>query len=701
MNHSIKEFKKEVYNIKTSLTRKDIMTSAAFAELSQAAVDAMTHNVGHVKNTNVYEPRTDLTAYSAGGSVVVNTGYELIESEPDHKKALLLVAGLRAHECGHELFTDHPSMAKYFDEYEDGGGKLFAFDSDDKERGQAMMEELNACPNKKEYMKTILKFIENAYEDAYVNNGIHSYFAGEPSVALRYLNDRGFTPDKSLEEFYNEATKKGAKLYSIMLELLHREGIGYMFKEEGKPLSPEAKALKERVDVIFDEIKYEREQLPYESDINKKYHYITKIFLRFYENMQFPPASEGKGSGEGEETDEQKEGSEDGNKASKGTEKDENTSGSGTSMDISSEELSKMAEDLKEESKLQTASKCGGGSLIKKPEIKKPSSSIDEKEKSKEEDKKEAVLNKIAAEIVINKETEKHEKELAEEANAINTKFGKSSKKFKLIYRKEDVSERSKVLVENVLRKNKKTISFLVRKLKTILKDRELDEFERGHYSGSRICVKDAVKPEMKVFSKRNEPTGKPNLRVCVLVDESGSMVSSFGSVERYEEAMKEAVIIHQVLNELEVEHCVIGHSADEWDYDELCLRNYVDYDNYDNKDIYRLGKISARSQNRDGAAITQCCEKMLKYPERKKLLIVISDGLPSHAGYFSSDPLQDTVLAVKQYRKKGIEIIAANMNQGNDQFKKIYGDKLFDCSTPEKFQKTLTNLIQKYVLAN
>ena len=80
----------------------------------------------------------------------------------------------------------------------------------------------------------------------------------------------------------------------------------------------------------------------------------------------------------------------------------------------------------------------------------------------------------------------------------------------------------------------------------------------------------------------------------------------------------------------------------------------YTDFDSMDKMDRYRLMDLSARYGNRDGAALRYVAERLLKQPEEKKLLLLVSDGQPAGTGgYLGSAAEADLRGIKKEYPNK------------------------------------------------
>ena len=93
--------------------------------------------------------------------------------------------------------------------------------------------------------------------------------------------------------------------------------------------------------------------------------------------------------------------------------------------------------------------------------------------------------------------------------------------------------------------------------------------------------------------------------------------------------------------------------------------------------------------------------ERLLKRPEEQKVLIVISDGMPCGPSFYSQDRDEDTAIAIKTYRKKGINIFGAVVDDWED-VSRLYGEEYsFECMDGEKLERQLIRLVKKYLKRN
>lgn len=138
---------------------------------------------------------------------------------------------------------------------------------------------------------------------------------------------------------------------------------------------------------------------------------------------------------------------------------------------------------------------------------------------------------------------------------------------------------------------------------------------------------------------------------VTVLIDESGSMRGS-----KIDKARDAAIFINEVFRKLpNVQLFIYGHTADQ-------RSNSTDMRVYREPgyvtDIYALGSVSARSNNRDGDAILATAKRVRKLTKDQGLMFVLSDGQPSAYNYGGRDAIVDTRKKVSMAQNLGFQVI-------------------------------------------
>ena len=144
-------------------------------------------------------------------------------------------------------------------------------------------------------------------------------------------------------------------------------------------------------------------------------------------------------------------------------------------------------------------------------------------------------------------------------------------------------------------------------------------------------------------------------LDVCLLVDESGSMGSyTMRKARESAIALKEALADNPMLN-----LWVFGHTADE--YERGITEMYEYYSPSMTDRPMAMGSMRAKYENRDGNAIIASADRVKSEsftPDAQKLMIVLSDGEPSAAGYRGDISYSHTAKCVKYAETRGWHVI-------------------------------------------
>lgn len=161
--------------------------------------------------------------------------------------------------------------------------------------------------------------------------------------------------------------------------------------------------------------------------------------------------------------------------------------------------------------------------------------------------------------------------------------------------------------------------------------------------------------PDPGVFYRVDEPGSVPDMAVYLLVDCSGSMWERVGGISRMDAAKQATALLHEACLKLGITHCVTGFT----DNLGLTVRHYQAV-KWNEKDGSRIASLDSEYNNRDGYSIRVAAEELKDRPEQKKLLIVLSDGLPDALDYRLREgvSIPDSALAVRQAERSGIGVI-------------------------------------------
>lgn len=195
-----------------------------------------------------------------------------------------------------------------------------------------------------------------------------------------------------------------------------------------------------------------------------------------------------------------------------------------------------------------------------------------------------------------------------------------------------------------------------------------------------------------RMFDKKQEPTGKRNLAVGILVDESGSMSGS----GKYTAAGQSCVALAEIFNKLEIPVYVMGFTADMDGYD-IVHYHYMKWNNTLNN-RQKLLNISARYNNCDGYSIRYMTKLLKKRKEQHKLLIVLSDGQPAARDY--RDGIADTKAAIRDARNHAHVLGVAIGNSDTETINNMYERNFLHISNVSDLfyglSKELKNIFKK-----
>lgn len=147
--------------------------------------------------------------------------------------------------------------------------------------------------------------------------------------------------------------------------------------------------------------------------------------------------------------------------------------------------------------------------------------------------------------------------------------------------------------------------------------------------------------------------------KICVgvLIDESGSMGG-----EEIEKARQAAIFLNEVFKKMrDVELFIYGHSADIRHTGSTEINVYKEPGKV--TDMYALGSVRARSENRDGTAILATAKRIRQYTKNNGILFVLSDGGPCARGYHGTSAIEDVRKKVLKAEAMGFQVIQIAIN--------------------------------------
>lgn len=203
-----------------------------------------------------------------------------------------------------------------------------------------------------------------------------------------------------------------------------------------------------------------------------------------------------------------------------------------------------------------------------------------------------------------------------------------------------------------------------------------------------------------RVFQKVRTPSSTPDVAMYLLLDCSGSMADPVLVGEewfpKYITASQAVCLLMGVTEELGIPAAVTG----------FCDALRVGVVHYPVLKFNGGGtsRFSIRGCNRDGFSIRVAVGELLARPEKKKVLIVVSDGLPNYYGYrcpvYKTDCYRDTAQATREAMKQGIGVIGVHIGEKSDLpwAQKLYPD-LIHLDDIGQLPKLMARLLKKVIL--
>ena len=220
----------------------------------------------------------------------------------------------------------------------------------------------------------------------------------------------------------------------------------------------------------------------------------------------------------------------------------------------------------------------------------------------------------------------------------------------------------------------------------------ENEYIEAKQYFGAGISSRYLTDSKKRYWYKRIYEQGSPELAIMLMIDGSGSMMGA-----RRNAAVQAAVILTEVLESHNIEHCIVEHRAL---YGEPTAEHNILVDFKHNKNSrYNIMRLSAYSGTREGLSLCWAEKYLLSNSQAEnKVIIVISDGFPAHecAGseYLPPASVQDTANAVKRITHRSVSVISIAL--GDDCYpylKEIY-PKTVLCSDLSKLTGQVLKMI-------
>lgn len=273
---------------------------------------------------------------------------------------------------------------------------------------------------------------------------------------------------------------------------------------------------------------------------------------------------------------------------------------------------------------------------------------------------------------------------------------GSCHEEIRLVVHRPEVTAQNREDYHSMMATLMPVIRELIRKTNPLLEHEDSVEFAKSQLYGTKFCADRAASMDFRVFARKRPPEEEPSLAVALRIDESASM-SAFG---RLEAAKQAAVALYEFCTGCGIPVMVYGDTADRSKLEQMSIYAYTDFESKDKDEKYSLMNIQARSNNRDGMALRIIADRLLKAPQQTKLIISISDGqpkaMPDYTGEKAAKDMKDTL---QEYRRKGIQFLAAAIGQDKEAIRELYGaENTLDITDLKQLPARLVQVIARYL---
>lgn len=760
VNH--KQIKKLITQKKKTIRDRQLFTSPAmaahFADMA-AAQTRRYHFSRRVRVQLVWEPKhNDFIAVTNDDVILINAGHPLVTSSRDRIIRYNRILGMFTHELGHVLFTDFLMPQTYHQRMLAGcwyPEKPLLRTTDERRHEADLWDYFNQDEGKKKALLKMAMNLCNILEDGYIESKMLDRYPGKLGMGLKVFRDHRRKEAPTLTQCI-EKEEDGGHIWLTIMQLILSYSLWGEMKYGDEPLSDE------RVQVVFSLLPVLDRAL-LDSSPRERWNAVNAIlircwpyvkdFLEMAEEMAKEAAeagsdtsSEGKVSelmsklagtsqeGTGSSTP-VPEGAKTAHKLSSSKERaetaklaaasghepesesgDEEADGaSGEAGEEPQPEAEEAEESTAAESGEEPADFSGGSNTDEAQEV-----SPDEGGRipftntstlsapvgggvHQDDDYEGLSYANSAADIerVIEQMAEKAahtelETKRIAELNALANEIsygdiheGVEKRVRRIASVDEHLKEQYHLAAPPLLKISKKLQKSILQQLLEKRRGGKLTNL----YSGRKLYVHALPRNDGRAFYKRKLPQDAAELAISLLLDESGSM--NWGDRATYARAT--AIILYDFCRSLGIPIAVYGHSTGSKCVD---LYSYAEFDSIDQEDKYRMMDISARNNNRDGAALRYAMEQLAKRPEDVRLLIIVSDGQPADYGYGGSAAEADLRGIKKDCERNNVLLVAAAIGDDKQNIERIYGDSFMDITDLNQLPVKLVSVVKRYIRA-
>lgn len=696
-------YRERIRKEKEKLNPTEVFFSDGYQKLLQRIAGEIAGN--SVEQLILYQNETEpIAGWNDGKRIGINIENDISKSFLELEQKSDSLIGILGHECGHARFTDSGLRKLYIDHLLNGEWYPSAPIPQDEKEAEAL-EKINVYLNRKNQSAIALlvhcaSYISNLLNDMYIEGKMCSLFPGSirKGILINRRRNVEFVPT------LRELLKSDLDHVTIFLNLMAQYALrGYANSWDMK--EDEMLDTLHLVALILEQAGMAKTDLARYLSTNQIllmiWKYLEEVLGKLKEDEQKKESQDQPESNENmRETDGAGNAREE--SASEESQPETCENGEDTFVEDSPEMKAAMEQYLKELSgklpKFVQESELDKQSL---PNLEKMQAIQIVPAKDMQTGENPEKISEVLFENVLFglvQETVDHalgveaQNRLQQELDEMEFDADHEQVQKKLAYKNEFTTiDKCKLLVYE--ERVKRTQRRLHTRLLPILENQK-ERTEHRLYFGKRLDMRELANPCCAVMA-RTVPGRKTDMAVAVLVDNSGSMCGT-----RLEASKLAALTLYDFCRKAGIPIIVYGHHTDGSDYADLhnervYLHAYAEFQEEKN-DRLRIITMETCGSNRDGAALLFMGEKLLKRPEKQKLLFLISDGLPNASHYSGKYAIEDLRKIKEKFVKKGIAFQAAAIGEDKEQIQRIYGNAYLDISDLDQLPVVLTKQLAK-----
>lgn len=737
-----KEIRRAIRKKRTDIRLEDIVKSKAFKDYITSGMLTLFKKHKREPNLNykVYYKEGDMTtALTNNKEIIVNAANSLFTKRDELDEPLSVsvdhILGVMFHEAGHVLYTNFSVLRKYKEQFRDG--KLVISSIELSKEEKKSLKEINNLLNDnrsnvvlgvsltktKAFIYNIFDWLNNAIEDGRIEKTLldrDADFGG-------YCNGLIGLRNKQKDEIVGSNIQDIEKYLNACFEYA-KYGTSTTYTGDVFPELEEAKPI---IDIMLDC-----------KEAMKFTEYTVELICIAYPNLIKPlltdqtddqsdddqsnDNSQGDSSSNDESSDtDNSSGDQSGSESNKPKENSEGNSSGGSSENEEEQEDANNSEAGDSSEADQEGSNNDSSSEESDEDENEDSSnqddstdgdSSDDQGDSSQEDELDNIMNNLPETSVMpeydNMGVESSDGDLEESMQPTPDFVGEAAR--------EEVEEEingeinkmisdstaplgcSRVIViddlpdvslspnqDAFLNNNRSLFKKVGREIENHLKSDMRTGSNKRKFSGKKFRAEKLVNRDYRYFENTATKRDIPETAVGILIDQSGSMCG-----EQIRCATYAAMGMYKTLAELEhFDVAVYGHTST---YDEVIINRYIDFGFKPKDPIKVLAGIYSDGGNIDEVAVTALGERLKSQMVDKKIMIIISDGLPHSMIGHAETRLRDLV---KEYVKGGFNVFVAALGSDKAKIDKIYEDVSFiDITDPSELPTNMLRAIKRTI---